>query len=159
MKKTMTRKVYNFVDLSKGAKVKAREWYKENDDMPFLGEVVHESILSELKKRGYKVDDDLQVNFSLSYCQGDGVCFSGMVEIDAMWYEIRSDGSSHIIEAVDEREDESTPVLNEMCEVAKLAEKAGYAEIEYQNSDELVDETMEANEYTFTSTGERLNAD
>ncbi len=155
----MTRKVYNFADLSDEAKEKAREWYKENDDMPFLRDVVHESILSELKKRGYEVDDDVQVNFSLSYCQGDGVCFSGMVEMDAMWYEIRSDGSSYITEVVDESEDESTPVLNEMREVAKIAEKAGYAEIEYQNSDEAVDETMEANEYTFTSDGERLNAD
>lgn len=34
--KTIKTNVYAFSELSKEAKAKAREWYKEFDDMPFL---------------------------------------------------------------------------------------------------------------------------
>ena len=164
------RSVFYFDALSKEAREKARDWYREGKDDPMLGSHLCNLIGEELDERGYtyggNAEKDIDVRYSLSYCQGDGLSFVAEVSKDGKTYKITQSGSySHemtmnAVEVLEDGEEEDAPqVLEEMREVAKKIRDAGYAEIEYQNSTEYVDEAINANEYTFTDDGKRLDAD
>lgn len=72
-------KLYKFEELSKEAKERAIEQWREkgydfdDNDAQFLTEDFKEI----LKERGFY---DPKVYWSLGYCQGDGVCFEGAIE-------------------------------------------------------------------------------
>lgn len=76
--KTKSYSVYTFDELSEKAKEHAKQKYYENEDYPFLGEDLKES----LKDRApYWKETELQ--YSLSCCQGDGLSFSGTLDLKA----------------------------------------------------------------------------
>jgi hypothetical protein len=159
--KKITIEVYTFDELSDEAKEKAREWYREGIDYPFLEEFMNEFIYDKLTEAGYMVDD-LKVLYSLTYSQGDGVSFTAKLTKGLETYQVNRSG--HYVhertmdvyhETEDGEETEEPEVLEEMRKIAKEAEKAGYKYIEYEESNEAVDETIRANEYPFTKNGER----
>lgn len=75
----MFKKIVFFDALSEEAKEKAREWYRDGNDMPYLEEYLKEFIQEELEQREYKVKE-LKPLYSLSNCQGDGVSFTATLE-------------------------------------------------------------------------------
>ena len=75
---------YSFEELSPEAQEKALEaWrYSLNRELPeyFLEEAMLEELAREITG-AYDLPgaDDLRISYSLSYCQGDGVSFTGKV--------------------------------------------------------------------------------
>ena len=166
--KTITTNVYEFDELSDKAKEKARDWYKEGDDFDSLSDDMTEALSTLLKKNKIKCDKP-DIQYSLGYCQGDGAMFAGVCE----WkkYTIKVTQSGHYYhynskqfaitltktgeEPVNyaEVEEKFNTVYVKMC---RELESVGYKYIEYQRSNESVDENIRANEYTFTESGKRF---
>jgi len=163
------RSVYTFDQLEEGSQEKARDWYREGNDYPMLWGDLMNLTKEALEEAGFRVgemDQKFDIFYSLSNCQGDGFSFSGDLERKGKSYTITQSGNYFhemtmiAVEVSEEGEEEYVPeVLEECREIARRMERAGYDDIEYQNSDEYVDESIEDNEYTFTKEGERMDAD
>lgn len=165
--KTIETKVYTIDELSDKAKEKAREWYKSGDDMPFLSEYLSEKLAELLKENGITYRDIPKVFYSLSYCQGDGAMFEGVVFWGDYTAKIKQSGHYYhynskaidllISDGYDEAPDDKQKEFNEIyIDICRTLEKAGYAYIDDENSNENVDENIRANEYTFTESGKRF---
>ena len=161
----MFKRIVFFDALSDEAKEKAREWYKSHNDYPFLEEEMRELILSEFEELGYTVEG-IKVAYSLSYSQGDGASFEATLTKDGKKWNVERTNNRYCHEytmdirlVTDDGEVEDESMANLCREIAVKAKKAGYEEIEYQDSDEAVDESIMANEYTFTLEGIRMDAD
>jgi len=75
---------YSFEELSPEAQGKALEAWRYSLYMEIPDYLLEESMLEELAREitgAYDLPgaDDLRISYSLSYCQGDGVSFSGKV--------------------------------------------------------------------------------
>ena len=175
----MTKKIVFFSELSEEAKEKAREWYREGEDFPMLGSDLTNVIKEKLEEKGFEVigkyndkgsltgSEDLKILYSLAHCQGDGVSFEGTLQRDGVTYEVTQSGryvheftlDVTATNAEGEEVEVAEKALEDMRKACKETERAGYDTIEYEQSAEYIDETIEANEYTFTLEGERLNPD
>lgn len=164
------RSVYTFENLSEEAKEKARDWFRAQHDDPMLQSHMINLLGERLEEAGFKVNQyggqDLDVRYSLSYCQGDGFSFLGDLERGGKRYKVTQSGryvhemTMDAVEITEEGEEKEAPeVLEELRKIAREMAQAGYKEIEYQNSAEYIDESMEANGYTFTKEGKRLDAE
>lgn len=80
---TITYKIYKFEELSEQAKEKARDWYKGTmtNDFTAESETITENMIDYIKNEGGAGESisDLDVSWSLSCCQGDGVSFTGII--------------------------------------------------------------------------------
>ncbi len=174
MKKKMesagVRTVYAFEQLSDEAKEKARDWFRSVHDDPMMQSHMINLTAEALEEAGFKVQklgQELDVRYSLSHCQGDGFSFLGDLERDGKKYKVTQNSNHYyhemtmdVVEIDDEgNETEAPKVLEECRKIARAMAERGYDEIDYQNSAEYIDESMEANEYTFTNDGKRLDAD
>lgn len=74
--RTITKvfKVYNYNELSEEAKEKVKEWYLDDDTRV----LVFSDMCNEDLKEFFR--SDLKVQYSLSYCQGDGLNIYGEIE-------------------------------------------------------------------------------
>lgn len=77
-------KIYQLEELSKEAKERAIEWYRNviNEDFSIESEMITEDFQYELQKLYYPSDN---VEWSLSYSQGDGVAFYGHINKDDLY--------------------------------------------------------------------------
>ena len=78
---TITREytVYSYSELSEEAKEKVREWYIDDNDRCYM--------LSDCWNASLEYDfiySDLKVQWSLNYCQGDGVNIYGKLKLSDM---------------------------------------------------------------------------
>lgn len=164
--KKMIKTIVFFDALSDAAKEKAREWWRNGNDFPFLSEAIKEYTQHKLEKAGYDVED-LKVYYSLSYCQGDGVSFTANLTKGIERYEVNQKDSQYVHEMTmevyhedgDGNETDEPVVLEEMRGIARMVEKMGYSYIDEENEDAIVDENIMCNEYTFTKEGLRLDPD
>ena len=179
---TRTYNVYPFDELPKEAQQKALDNWRDNDDMPFLEDLMNERLHELLKENKITLDkneigtehgkrdwnnfsEKYRCFFSLTYSQGDGV----MIEMQGTWngYHVTVKHSGHYYHS-NSRTIEMYPLNGDSDEVPEkdeLAfatlyekmcdelEKSGYEEIEYQRSEEYIVEQFEANEYLFTLDG------
>lgn len=72
-------KVYKYNELSEDAKQKAREWYLEGRE-PFIFTEDCENDLYNLFGK-----NNLKVQYSLSYCQGDGFNIYGSIDAESIF--------------------------------------------------------------------------
>lgn len=78
--RTVRTKVYKFAGLSKEAQKKAIEWYQrtlDGDSEILFGFEDH--CQERAAETGFT---DIKVQYSLSSCQGDGLSFSGLIDIE-----------------------------------------------------------------------------
>lgn len=75
-------KLFNFSELSKEAQAKAIEDWRNNGNAfdNCSADILTDKFREELKSYGF--DDDVRVEWSLSYCQGDGVAFYGSIDLE-----------------------------------------------------------------------------
>ena len=161
--------VFPFSELSEEAKEKARDWFREGHDDPFMQSHMINVLKEKLDERKIKYDtDSIDVRYSLSHCQGDGFMFIGTLEwkkytiyikhSDAHYYhkhtaQIEIQETDNLgFHMDDEHKDvkKFEGIYNSICDEM---ERIGYDEIEYQNSAEYIDEIMEANDYQFRKDG------
>lgn len=81
---TREYKVYNFSELSEDAKEKAKQWYLDDDFRPQKFENIYTEDLHYLFN-----NSDLKMQFSLSYCQGDGLNIYGKLDLMDVFAAIR----------------------------------------------------------------------
>ena len=86
---TREYKVYNFSELSEDAKEKAKQWYLDDDFRPQEFENIYTEDLHYLFN-----NSDLKMQFSLSYCQGDGLNIYGKLDLMDVFAVIRDMGYS-----------------------------------------------------------------
>lgn len=187
MKKvTKEYEVFSFDELSKEAKEKALNKYRDNNDYYFLSDDLNERLyellvekgitdLNETSKPGTK---PTQVQYSLSNCQGDGCMFEGSFQfstehekVGGQWKKyiahVKHAGhyyhsNSKTMDIVDEDDNEADEVVytefNTIYkDICNQLEKDGYAFIDHEDSEECFAELCEANEYTFLSDGTMVN--
>lgn len=160
-------KVYTLDELSKEAKEKAREWWKQTNDMPFLKDYM-QMHLEGLLEKNKMVCSDAKIYYSLSYSQGDGAMFEGTIEYKECTFKVKQYGhynhynSYQVVDAYTSHENGNNLDAVQMefedryKAVCKELERLGYTDVEHENSDETVDENIKANEYTFTAEGVRF---
>ena len=81
---TREYKVYNFSELSEEAKDKVKQWYLDDDFRPCEFENIYTEDLKYLFN-----NSDLKLQFSLSYCQGDGLNIYGKLDLTDVFTAIR----------------------------------------------------------------------
>lgn len=163
----LTRTLYHYADLTPEAQAKAREWYISTDDLPFLEEDMRNYVTDQIINEGYTLENDLKVFYSLSHCQGDGASFSVNLTKDGKWYYVKQSDPHYVHENTisvtaddgEGNEIDAEAVEEQMRAIARNVAKYGYSVIKDAHSDETIAEAMEANEYTFTSTGQRIDPD
>lgn len=87
--RTIETKIYNFSELSENAKQKAIETYRENTPYEWLGGDLSEYLKELLEKYQVEPIGIPQLEFSLSYSQGDGACFTGDFNLKNKHIQIR----------------------------------------------------------------------
>ena len=161
-------KVYTIKELNETAKEKALNLLREDNSYDFLSEDLEERLRELLKDNKIKVDY-LQIYYSLSYSQGDGVCFVGNFEYKDYLVFIKHIGRYNHKNSVeiDILDSESEEVMeDDICEefkeifddICDQLEKIGYNYIEYVDSEENLIDMCEINEYTFLENGEMFNS-
>ncbi len=75
-------RIYKYAELSQKAKEKVRNNYIENLD----ADVFTEQIIEDLREKEPK---NLRPLYSLSYCQGDGLCLYGSIEFKEITGELK----------------------------------------------------------------------
>ena len=161
-----TINIYKYEELSEKARERALNNHVDADhDNNFLSEDLNELLLEELKENNIDVKEHLKLYYSLSHCQGDGLCFIGRFKFKGQDIEIshnshyhhkHSTQSSLITEDYETQGDEE--ILTEFNELYMLIcdklETIGYEQIEYERSEENFKSLCEANEYEFTENGD-----
>jgi len=74
----MEVKVFRFEELEKRVQEKVIEKWYEEENFPFLGDDLRESLSSNEKNI---FENDFKIWYSLSYCQGDGLNIEGSIDI------------------------------------------------------------------------------
>ena len=156
--------VYKFDELEPKAKEKVLEKLRSLLDHPFLTENLTELIKDELKKNKIEIVSDFKLGYSLGNCQGDGLRFTGNfkwkkldVNIEASTHHYVHNKTVKIIITNDESDGVTEKIEKEFDEIYEkitdLAEKKGYEEIEYDQSEEALKESIDANDYEFLKDG------
>lgn len=163
--RTETIEVFQFEELSKEAKQKAIEWYRNGNEMEFMPEAMQEYAEQLLEESNFYDFEGFKVYYSLAYCQGDGaqVIFDGRYK--DYYVKVKSnDRYSHkyatSIDIYDEEQEDAPEDVYESFKEEYYAlcdkiERYGYDYIDHENEDENIAETIIANEYEFTSDGNR----
>lgn len=153
-------KVYKFEELSKEAKEYVKQKYYENEEYPFLCEDLTESCKALLEEAGASYSD-IRLLYSLSYSQGDGLCFTGTIEKGGKElrlthnyrYYFANSVSMEFIGEQGEEVDEISELKDIYFSVCKKLEDEGYGILEYRMTDEEFSEFADNNEYEYTETG------
>ena len=160
--KTIETVVYDFNELSKEAKEKAiQKWY-ETEEYPFLSEDLMEQFYELAKENGIEYDN-IQLLYSLSWSQGDGLCFTGTIRKNGINLFLTHNWRYYYAKSVlmlftnDESGEEVDPVINNYADILRgiyldicsKLEKYGYKILEYRMDEEEFLEFCEENEYTF----------
>ena len=162
--KTKTINLYNFNELSDKAKEKAiKDWY-ETEDYPMLDEDLTEFVKDLLSAA--KVEfSDINVLYSLSCCQGDGLCFTGTIKNNGITAKLSHSARYYYANSVDidyfdaegESVDEDTDLKKIYLNICSKAEKQGYEILEYRMNNEEFAELCDSNDYTFLESGKMEN--
>jgi hypothetical protein len=209
-------KLYKFDELSKEAQEYAIEKWRNSMEWDIESSMITEHFEEVLKEKHLPNED---IEWSLAYCQGDGVAFYGTVynddikiiaknflndedyklleaihnedftveakiyrnsygyryshwntmevemnhdDIDNMIYYLHDIEKDYDSEEYTEAYNKINNLINSIEEylssyikdVSRELERDGYAEIEYLQSDESIEETIKCNDYEFTEDGE-----
>lgn len=169
--KTKKINVYDYEELSETAKQKVLNSFRETNQYDFLDENLNEYLQELLKENKIKFACDLKLYYSLSYCQGDGVCFTGFfnwgkynIKIIHNFNYCHKKSTNIYINYYDKKENEQEATekvynnfKNIYYSICDKLEKAGYEYIESEDSEENIKENIVANGYTFRINGEMEN--
>lgn len=137
------------------AKVRYSLGYSQGDGVSFKAEIDVKKFL----KLANSTLSDKKIEIIASHCEyvckgNEGrYAFANKSDID-LWLD--SNKSKPNIEALVAKT--MTLIEDTYMDLCHEFEKQGYADIDYQNSDESITETIEANEYDFTANGKRFKA-
>lgn len=148
--KIITTKVYEFDELNEKAKEKARGWYRDGS----LEYEWSDGIYEDAKNIGLRVDE---FDINRNSITGKLLKSVGEVCADILDNHGKSCGTYHLAKEYYRRKHTKSPFTEEefLHDILEEYLVILRGELEYLYSDESVDETIRANEYTFTETGKR----
>ncbi len=162
--KTIQINLYKFSELSEEGKKKAiEEWYK-NEDYPLLEDDLTESCFCLLQEKDVKYEN-IKLLYSLSNCQGDGLCFTGKIQKNNVILELTHNYRYYFAKSVTmefydingEEVGEETEAAQELksiyLDICGKLEKEGYSNLEYRMNNEEMEDLCEANDYYFLESG------
>lgn len=158
--RTETINIYKFSELSEKAKKRAIGKYYEIEEYPFLCEDLTEDVKDFLRSKNCNFEN-ISLLYSLSYSQGDGLCFTGVIEKDgrelrlthSYRYYFAESVSMQFVDENGEEVDEIEELKNIYFEACKRAEKQGYSILEYRMDENEFSEFSDANEYEYNEDG------
>lgn len=164
--KTIKINLYTYDELSKEAQERALNDYRNNNDMPFLTNDLNALLMEELQKERIEVinKDKLKLYYSLSYRQGDGLCFEGTFSYKGIYrIYIKQYGNSYHKRSVEfvfedkdgfEIENEGTEKFKGVyLKICEKLEREGYTIIDNENKEENIRENFTMNEVYFEKEG------
>jgi len=170
--KTITKqyKVYKFEELNQEAKDRAIKDFYDIEDYSFLSDDLTESLKALLEQKKVKYEN-IRLLYSLSYCQGDGLCFTGDFNYKGKQYkithnyryyfatsveinEINKEGEEIYLLFQDNKDNSFIKIYRSIC---KELEEEGYGILEYRMTDADFAELCDSNEYKFLENGELFN--
>lgn len=94
---TIEKEVYTFNELSKEAKEKVKQWYLEGQEACIFTDIIVENLNYLFP------NSDLKVEYSLNYCQGDGLNIYGKLNIIDMFEKlnISEENKNEILNIID----------------------------------------------------------
>lgn len=155
--------VYRYDELSSKAQESAIQQLRDIEDLPFLEDDMNCFLSEALEKN--KIAGEGKVLYSLNYCQGDGVMFEGSFSWKEHDIIIKQRGggyyhfNAHNVEmghsdSGDEATDDIREEFEEIYEsICKELQRAGYAHIEANTSDEHYLSEIEERQCWFTKDG------
>lgn len=158
--KTITQTIYRFNELSNEAKQKVIDNHYENEEYDFLYYDLSESLREYLKEANCEFYD-IKLYYSLTNCQGDGLCFEGDVYKDGKRMMLKHIGRYYHSKSVEmsffNEEGEEIEIDEELKDIyftiCNKLEKEGYSVIEYRVDFDEFNDFAEANEYEYFENG------
>lgn len=162
----VTYKVYKYDELKQKSKDRAMRDFCEHNSYDFLEDQLDDELKYLLTQHGIEYDQ-LVLNYSLSYSQGDGVSFTGyftMQNIEFFVYRVNNhychsktvnfDYRDHVDEGYEELNQKQFDKFKSIYfDICKAIEKLGYDIIDYEQSEEYFKEHCESNEIEFLDNG------
>ena len=155
--------VYKFKELSKEAKQKAIDDYYEDSDYPFLYEELYSWLEELLEKNKITITGETKLYYSLSYSQGDGLCFIGNFKWRKYYVKITHSGHYYYSNSttIDIENEEAEYASEKTIErfkkiytkICDKLEKIGYEELEYRPTFKEFEDLCDSNKYTFLNDG------
>jgi len=166
--KTISINLYKFSELSEEAKQTAIQKYYESEEYPFLEDDLTENCCELLREKDIDINN-INLFYSLSYSQGDGLCFTGELKKDGITLNLTHNGHYYYAKSVNmeyydadgeeiEEENETAQELKSIYfDICDKLEKEGYSILEYRMNNEEMSELCEANDYYFLENGTMRN--
>lgn len=166
--------VYKYDELDDRVKERVLNYFREFNNFDFLEDDLNEWLNQKLQENMILKDGILKLFYSLSYCQGDGLCFIGKVKFKDTVFLIEHKGryynnkittimpitfmnvyiedinNKKTLKAIEKRTEEFKLLYYKICDEL---EKIGYDIIEAEDSEENIKEIIELNEYEFLPNG------
>mgnify|MGYP001615990366 FL=1 len=162
-------KVYTFDELSDKAKEKAINWYREGNDLSYTWE----DMQADAKNIGLKLKGTHQESMDGDFIESASVCADAILrehgkmcetyktaqkfitEHEKIWADYREkeakgEDTNQIEYEIEDCKDEFLKSILEDYRIMQEKDE------EYQNSDEVVIESIQINEYEFDENGERV---
>lgn len=168
--------IYRFDELKPEIQEKVIEEIRNENDFPFLEEYIKEQAKELLEEYDIEIINKFDINYSLSYSQGDGCMFEGKFKWDKYYVTVEHSGNychhnSKIIsldfvdddfesaseeaEAFDQKnKDEKVFNADIYIPICKKLMRIGYDEIIHQNSGETIKEMILDSDWEFYSDGQ-----
>ena len=113
--RTVPINIYTYAELSDKAKEKANQWYL-ND--PFRNETFRDTYTEDLKN--LFPNSDLKLQYSLTYCQGDGLNIYGTLDLTDIFKAIRDKAKygttfDHVRDVMREHEQKTIEAYMSVC--------------------------------------------
>ncbi len=167
--KTISINLYNINELSEDAQEKARRAWADDEDYSFLEDDILYRLNELLTENKITSIGEPQVNYSLSYCQGDGAMFYGTyqwgtwdvkIEHSGRYYHSYSknidiyQSNDDSIEAEKHTYDKFEAIYQSIC---KELARYGYDCINEHDGMENFKELCDSNDDLFTKDGEKYD--
>ena len=147
--KTITKeyKVYNYSELSEEAKEKAKQWYLDDDFKPMEFTHIYMEDLRYLFP-----NSDLKMQYSLNYCQGDGLNIYGNLDVNdviaRITENIADESMEKFVNALTEKEIKTIKAYMEVCgKEIELPYNNGHYEYCIADRTDFAEEWIEELEY------------
>ena len=159
--KTITVNLYQFSELSEQAKKYAINKHYENEQYPFLSEDLIEFLKETLKENNCEFDN-LKLYYSLSYSQGDGLCFIGeltknnktlILKHYSHYYYSTSVNMQFIDNETGDEIETDNELKNIYLSTCNKLEEYGYSILEYRMNIDEFTEFSDLNEYLYYENG------
>jgi len=129
--------------------------YSQGDGLSFSADGysrLKETFLKHLGPHHENIASYLTDNCTLQIKGNTGhYCYASKSDID-LYLEVYSSNDTPLVDALIEAV--MSDITDEYLNVCRVLETNGYEQIEYEQSDEYIRETIEANDYDFTAEGE-----